>query len=106
MGDRRHEVGERLAGAGAGLDEQVLARVDRVRHGVGHLHLTGPLGAAHPRHRGVEEVVERGGSRHWIRVCRGDGRPRHLSPGRGTDVTPPSAPLSAPAPGHRSFIGV
>ena len=43
--DRRHEVGERLAGARAGLDEQVLVLVDRARDGVRHLDLPGPLGA-------------------------------------------------------------
>ena len=61
VGHRGHEVGERLAGAGAGLDEQVLALVDGVGDGLGHLDLAGPLGPADTRDRGVEEVVERGG---------------------------------------------
>ena len=34
--DGRHEIGEALAHAGAGLDDQVMAILDRVRHGVGH----------------------------------------------------------------------
>ena len=57
---RGHEVGERLAGARAGLDQQVLAGGDGVGDGVRHLHLTGALGAADARDRCVEEVVERG----------------------------------------------
>ena len=39
---RRHQVGERLAGARAGFDDQV-ALVGQGRfHGLGHLHLAGP----------------------------------------------------------------
>ena len=34
--DGRHEIGEALAHAGAGLDDQVMAILDRVRHGIGH----------------------------------------------------------------------
>ena len=43
---RRDEVGQRLAGAGAGLDQQVLAGRHRPGDGLGHLDLTGPLLAA------------------------------------------------------------
>ena len=43
---RGGEVAERLAGAGAGLDQQVAAAGKRVGDGVGHLELAGPLGAA------------------------------------------------------------
>ena len=43
---RGHEVPERLAGAGAGLDEQVLALAHRRRDRLGHRHLAGPLLAA------------------------------------------------------------
>ena len=32
----RHEIGEALAHAGAGLDDQVMAILDRVGHGIGH----------------------------------------------------------------------
>ena len=64
---RGHEVGQRLAGAGAGLHEQVALAVDRVGDGVRHLDLPGPLGAADPADRGVEELVEGG---HQSRVCR------------------------------------
>ena len=38
---RRHQVGQRLAGAGAGLDEQVLAVLERVGDRLGHLDLAG-----------------------------------------------------------------
>ena len=34
--DRRDEIGQALAGPGAGLDEQVLVRVDRGGDGLGH----------------------------------------------------------------------
>ncbi len=43
---RGHEVAERLAGAGAGLDEQVLLVVHRRGHGLGHRDLARPLLAA------------------------------------------------------------
>ena len=65
--DRGHEVGQRLAGAGAGLHEQVALAVDRVGDGVRHLDLAGALGAADPADRGVEELVE---GWHQSRVCR------------------------------------
>ena len=32
----RHEIGEALAHAGAGLDDQVMAILDRARHRIGH----------------------------------------------------------------------
>ena len=64
---RGHEVGQRLAGARAGLDEQVALAVDGVGDGVRHLDLPRPLGAADPADGGVEEVVE---GRHQSRVCR------------------------------------
>ena len=38
---RRHQVGERLAGAGAGLDQQALVAVDRVGDAVRHRQLSG-----------------------------------------------------------------
>ena len=40
------EITERLAGAGPRLDQQVPSRLERVRDGIGHLELAGPLGAA------------------------------------------------------------
>ncbi len=42
----RDEVGQRLAGAGAGLDQQVLPARHRPGDGLGHLDLPGPLLAA------------------------------------------------------------
>ncbi len=38
---RRHQVGERLAGARAGLHDQVTLIGQRGFHGLGHLHLAG-----------------------------------------------------------------
>ena len=67
MPHRGHEVGQRLAGAGAGLHEQVALAVDGVGDGVRHLDLTRSFGAADPADRGVEELVE---GWHQSRVCR------------------------------------
>ena len=39
--DRGNQVGERFAGAGAGLDDQVLAVRERGFHGLGHVQLAG-----------------------------------------------------------------
>ena len=58
-GDRRHQIGERLACAGACLYRQVLAGVERVRHGVGHLDLTAALAAAQRGDRDGEQVGDR-----------------------------------------------
>ena len=44
----RGEVAQRLAGPGPGLHQQVPARVEGVRDGIGHLDLAGPLAAADP----------------------------------------------------------
>ncbi len=57
---RGHQVGQRLAGAGAGLDEQVLAGLDGRRDGDGH-HLL-PV-APHPS-EGTDRVVEQLGHVH------------------------------------------
>ena len=43
---RRREIGQRLAGAGAGLHEQVLPVPGRVGHRVRHRLLPGPFGPA------------------------------------------------------------
>ncbi|GAA3215994.1 hypothetical protein GCM10020256_17930 [Streptomyces thermocoprophilus] len=56
--ERRHEVAERLSGAGAGLDEQVGAVVDGLGDGLGHGHLAGALRAADGADGGMEEFVE------------------------------------------------
>ena len=40
--ERGHEVGERLARAGAGLDHQRGAKVERLGHGIGHGELLAP----------------------------------------------------------------
>ncbi|GGV78556.1 hypothetical protein GCM10010512_13530 [Streptomyces thermoviolaceus subsp. thermoviolaceus] len=60
MGERRHEIAEGLAGAGAGLDQQVRAVVDGVRDGLGHGHLAGTLRAADGCDGGMQEFGERG----------------------------------------------
>ena len=70
---RGHEVGQRLAGARAGLHEQVPLAVDGVGDGVRHLDLPRSLGAADPADRGVEELVE---GWHQSRVCRRHTRSR------------------------------
>jgi hypothetical protein len=58
----RDQVRQRLAGAGAGLDQQVLAVGQRRLHGVGHGHLTRPFLAAQRRHRPVQHVMHRAAS--------------------------------------------
>jgi hypothetical protein len=44
--DRRNQVGQRLAGPGACLHGEVLARVERARDGFGHLDLAVPFRTA------------------------------------------------------------
>ncbi len=70
LGQRRHEVAERLAGAGAGLDEEVGVVVDGLGHGLGHGDLAGPLRAADGGDGGMEEVGE-GWLRHSPPTLRG-----------------------------------
>jgi hypothetical protein len=78
--DGRYEVGERLAGPGARLDDQVPARHDRAPHGLGHLDLTRP-GLAPAGKRG-RDPGEGGGHRvrgghGWTLPSTGDrDRPR------------------------------
>ena len=48
------EVAERLAGAGAGLHQQVAAGLQRAGHAIGHLDLPGARGAAEAAHGLVE----------------------------------------------------
>ena len=55
----RDEVGQRLAGAGAGLDEQVGAVDHRGGDGLGHLHLTRALLAAELADRRGQDVAHR-----------------------------------------------
>ena len=40
---RRQQIGQRLAGAGAGLDDQVAALGERALHGLGHFELAGAV---------------------------------------------------------------
>ena len=60
---RRHEVGERLAGAGAGLDDEVAPLAERVADRLGHRDLARPLLAAQRLHRGREHLADRGSHR-------------------------------------------
>ena len=55
MGDQRDQVGEGLAGSGAGLDQQVVAAVNCLRHLPGHFVLAVAALAAHAGHGAVEE---------------------------------------------------
>ena len=57
--ERGDEVGQGLAGAGAGLDEQVLSTRERRADRLGHGHLAGALLAAEGRDRGRQDVAER-----------------------------------------------
>ena len=54
---RRDEVAERLAGAGAGLDEQVATLGHRRGDGLGHRDLAGSLLATELVHRGLEDLT-------------------------------------------------
>ena len=56
--DRGDEVRERLAGARAGLDGEVLAGADRLAHGLGHLDLALALGATDRLDGMREEFVD------------------------------------------------
>ena len=80
----RHQVGQRLAGAGAGLHQQVLAVDHRVGHGLRHLDLAGALLAAELAHRGGQRAGHRGrvgGGRGGVGgvVRRWVGHPRTLT---------------------------
>ena len=56
--ERGHQVAERLSGAGAGLDQQMGAVVDRLRDGFGHGHLAGALRTADGSDGGMQEFGE------------------------------------------------
>ena len=58
---RRHEVGQRLSGAGAGLDEQVLLVSKGAGHRLGHLDLAGPLLTAQRGNRLREDLADTAG---------------------------------------------
>jgi hypothetical protein len=53
---RRHQVGQRLAGAGSGLDGQVLAGLDGQLDRLGHRDLSGAFLAADVRHGRREQI--------------------------------------------------
>ncbi len=58
VGERGHEVAERLSGAGARLDQQVGAVVDGTRDGFGHGRLAGALRAADSSDGSMQEFGE------------------------------------------------
>ncbi len=68
MPDGGDQVGQRLAGAGPGLDGQVLAGLDGVLHRLGHGDLAGPFRTADARHRRGEQFGHRGNVR-WVRAA-------------------------------------
>ena len=102
----RDEVGEGLAGAGAGLHDEVSATVERVADGLGHRHLTGALLAPQRRHR-RRQYLSRGwtGVGHWCTLsATGDngfrrdfalGRAHPFARGAAND---PSGPSGCPDP--------
>ncbi|GAB3624879.1 hypothetical protein GCM10027418_29640 [Mariniluteicoccus endophyticus] len=53
----RREIAQRLAGAGAGLDQQVLTRLERLGDGVGHLLLARTRAAPDALDGGLEDVT-------------------------------------------------
>ena len=81
----RHEVGQRLAGAGPRLHQQVFAGAERRRDGLRHLHLAGSLLAAERVHRVGEQVAHgRVGLAHartLTTATRSGGRGRRTAPG-------------------------
>ncbi len=83
--DRRHQVGQGLAGAGARLDREVLTGADGPLDRLGHRDLPGPLGPADPgdgRGQQVRHGWQRPGSPPWPGRRRGAGHPaRDSSPG-------------------------
>ena len=58
VGDGRDQVGQRLARAGAGLDQQVLTALDRGLDGRRHLHLTGPGDTADGRDGSGQQLLD------------------------------------------------
>ena len=72
---RGHEVGQRLAGAGAGLDEQVLVVGQRPTDLLGHLHLPLAGGAAEGGHGRLQHGADAGPRlTHAEHPSRGRGR--------------------------------
>ena len=99
----RHEVAERLAGAGAGLHEQVAARLHRVGDGLGHRHLALALltaeGARPPSRAPRGRACPRTGG--WGRV----GHPSTLAADADSPVPPPTATISPTSGRHFSHLG-
>ncbi len=73
--NHRQQIRQRLAGAGAGFDDQVAALFERLLHGFGHLQLPAAKLVGRMRARqqasGTEELVERRQSRGQAADCDG-----------------------------------
>src|SRR6185312_1669654 len=71
--DRGDQIGERLAGAGAGLYDEVLVGREGLRHRGGHLLLAAAFAAAERGHGGGQQLghghVGRGHSLGQARIC-------------------------------------
>ena len=88
---RGDEVAEGLAGAGAGLDEQVLAGGHRLGHRLGHLDLAGPLLAAEGLHGRGEHFTYASGRRSF-----GGGHRRILPSRSDASASSSTARLGTP----------
>ncbi len=86
VGEGGHEIAEGLSGAGAGLDQQMRAVVDRVRDGLGHGHLAGALRTADGGDGGMQEFGE-GGLRHSATTLRLGTDNRAIKAGTGGRVS-------------------
>ena len=103
---RRDEVAQRLAGAGAGLDEQVLLGLQRLGDRLGHRHLAGSLLAAERLDGGRQHLADRrphasGGDVRWHSrtLCRGvDTRRTACTAGPVAGARAPSSTTGATNP--------
>jgi hypothetical protein len=78
---RRHEVPEGLAGAGAGLDEQMRSLVHRGVDGLRHLHLPGPGLSGDPGHGSFQQFPHINTHRHTLARATDRFRPGGLGCG-------------------------
>ncbi|GGP98618.1 hypothetical protein GCM10010249_15890 [Streptomyces roseolilacinus] len=98
MGQGGHQVAEGLAGAGAGLDEQVRTVVDGLGDGLGHGGLAWPFHAADGGDGGMEELGE-----GWLRHSPSTLRRRTDSRTTAHGFPTPFRPLPRRSrPGQRS----
>ena len=102
--DRGHQVGQRLAGAGARLHGHVLAGGDRRAHGLRHRVLAFPAGAPDGGDGGFEELADPGelGGRHGSEAT---GCPRPSGSERGQRLTRANRRTRRPTPSCRPGAG-